>query len=577
MQSSLINEIKIDILNKMECVLITKNKYCQGIYNGVYICCLESFKEQIKEILQNNCYEDKTALVNDIEKIIDYGIYIFSFNGEIVVGGEYLGTMLSWMRVNNKIVISDSAVEIAKKYKLKLSNDILAMYLILGLPFYPFYTISFWKEISKIRPFSVLIISETGEREEKITKLPSINYDKDLLLENIRKQIIDKIHSQSGCHRFVSCDVSGGVDSSSIAYVLNKMLNDFKIFHAESDKSSNSDTKWAEYIAKDLGNDLNKLLSVEISGKRFSVDDNYIGNHLPDSPLLWADTEGYVQELLTKISTNNVHFIGIGGDELYTPMPSTPWSIVHQEKIKSIIYMFKYGILTKNTFIRCVKNLLDGEKYSSELNKKTKKAFEKIGKINISDLSWMDSISIPEWLNFGYVEQGYQLIKNIISKEIEPLDVDRGRHQALQSIIFQKRVFSQIKQSVIHKTDCYAPFLNKEIIQYSLMIPAKYCSSSRMTKPMLYEALKGIVPEEVFTRGVKGDYSKALYEGYKLAAKKFKDDIKDFELVKRGIIDEAKLRAELSMPTALQSRIEYFVRVCSLERWVRHVDKYINN
>lgn len=46
LQASLINEIKIDILNKMECVLITKNKYCQGIYNGGYICCLESFRSR---------------------------------------------------------------------------------------------------------------------------------------------------------------------------------------------------------------------------------------------------------------------------------------------------------------------------------------------------------------------------------------------------------------------------------------------------------------------------------------------------------------------------------------------------
>lgn len=98
-----------------------------------------------------------------------------------------------------------------------------------------------------------------------------------------------------------------------------------------------------------------------------------------------------------------------------------------------------------------------------------------------------------------------------------------------------------------------------------------------MTKPILYEILKGIVPEEVFTRGVKGDYSKALYEGYKLAATKYRDNIKNFELVKLGIIDSEKLISELSMPTALQDRVEYFVRVCSLERWVRNLNKYMKD
>lgn len=577
MLSNYTNEIKINTTNKKDCILISKNKYHQGTYNGVYICCLELFKEQIVKLLQNNHYEDKVILINDIEKILDYGIYVFNLNDETVVGGEFLGTMLSWMIRDNEIIISDSAVEIAKKYKLNLSNDILTMYLILGLPFYPFYTMSFWKEISKIKPYNVLVISESGENEKVITKLPYINHNKDLLIQNIRSHMVEKIREQIVNYSSVSCDVSGGVDSASIAYVLNKLVNNLKIFHAESDKLSNSDTKWAEYIAKDMENDLNKLPSVELSGKRFTVEDEYIGNNLPDSPLLWADTEGYVEELIRKLSTNNIHFIGIGGDELFAPMPSTPWSIVHQEKFKSIIYILKYSILTKNPFFRCIRNLLDNEKYSLELTKKTKKSFENNGKVCDSDLSWVDSISIPEWLNYKHIDQCYNLIKNIISKNVEILDKDRGRHQALQSIVFQKKVFSQIKQALNQKTDCCAPFLCKEIIISSLMIPAKYCVSSRMTKPILYEILKGIVPEEVFTRGVKGDYSKALYEGYKLAATKYRDNIKNFELVKLGIIDSEKLISELSMPTALQDRVEYFVRVCSLERWVRNLNKYMKD
>ena len=43
---------------------------------------------------------------------------------------------------------------------------------------------------------------------------------------------------------------------------------------------------------------------------------------LPDSPLFWADTEGYVESIEHSALTpaNATHFTGLGGDELFTPM-----------------------------------------------------------------------------------------------------------------------------------------------------------------------------------------------------------------------------------------------------------------
>ena len=50
----------------------------------------------------------------------------------------------------------------------------------------------------------------------------------------------------------VSSDVSGGVDSATIAFTLNKLIPDFSILHAESSTTANSDTKWATFIVKIL-------------------------------------------------------------------------------------------------------------------------------------------------------------------------------------------------------------------------------------------------------------------------------------------------------------------------------------
>ncbi|MBS6733351.1 MAG: asparagine synthetase, partial [Streptococcus salivarius] len=110
-----------------------------------------------------------------------------------------------------------------------------------------------------------------------------------------------------------------------------------------------------------------------------------------------------------------------------------------------------------------------------------------------------------------------------------------------------------------------------------LQIPAKYKVSSKLTKPILQRALKGIVPIEVFNRGFKGDYSDALYSGYREAVRKNFHRLEQFELVKMGIVDVEKLKLELSLPAGNPSKIDYFEKLCSVERWIRQIKLYMKD
>lgn len=574
-----VSELEIGVYNQKKCMLISRNKYKEIVVNNIHLFFPSSFEYEINRLLSAMNDLDRDSLILSIQKEISCGLFIIKFNDEVIVAGSYLDLSLSWLETENEVIISDSSLEIAKKYKLPISYAAVSSYLILNLPFYPFQTCSFWKGVLKISPFHILSISENGVKEVLFNKILPVQDNVDTTIKDIREKIIRNLCAVKNKYSSYSCDVSGGVDSACIAYILNKITSNFKIFHAESNEGSNSDTKWAEYISKDIGIDLNKLHSVGVSGKRFSVKDPYINDIATDSPLLWGDTEGYVEELLNSMydAPNHIHLIGIGGDELYTPMISAPWSIVHQEGINSIGYIIRYGVLMKRPFVSCIRDLLDNTEYEDEIRKRITDAF-KYGDNDkiIRELNWSGDIKVPKWLNIKYKEKSYKWISNLMEKNCYLLDHDRSRFQALQSVIFQKSVFSQIKQVVGAEMDWYAPFLDMDVINDSLTIPSKFSIDVQKTKPILYEILKGIVPVEVFTRGVKGDYSNELFEGYRVAAKEYAGEIRDFELAKMGIIDAEILSSELSMPTALQDRIEYFVRVCVLERWLRQVKKYTN-
>lgn len=572
-----VNEIDLGVLGGKKCTLISKNKYEQITNGNIVFWCMDRYENDIRKLLFKIGDIDRNSMIFECQKIVEYGVFCFVFKGDMIICGPYLDTSLSWWENDNLLIISDSALEIAKKTKASFSYGALSSYLLLGLPFYPFQTQSFWNDIVKINPFSILIINEKGIEEILLNKLPDVDQNIDSIITDIRHKLISNFCSAKKRYSSYSCDVSGGVDSACIVYAMKKITSELQIFHAESDVKNNSDTEWEEYISKDTGLKLNKLSSISVNGKRFSITETYINKNIPDSPLLWGDTEGYLEELINHIkeAPNHIHLIGIGGDELYTPMESTPWSIVHQEGIKSIIYALKYSFIMKRPFLSCLKDLFDKTNYKDEMKKTIKNAFKSKNIKSNRELSWSEEITFPKWMKYESKKYSEKWIKDVFDQYNIELDLDRSRFQALQSIIFQKNVFSQINQIAGKKVSWNVPFFNMEIINLSLKIPAKYSMDLKKTKPILYEILKGIVPLEVFTRGVKGDYSYALFDSYRTVAYDYREEIKNFELTKMGIIDAEMLSLELSMPTALQERIEYFMRVCILERWIRQVSKYI--
>ena len=151
---------------------------------------------------------------------------------------------------------------------LKLSTKRLASQFIFELPYYPFQTISLWEELENIKPLNYLEISDKGCLEKRVPSYEVDTKDFNKLIIKIKEEFLNSINHDLNMGNEVSSDVSGGVDSATIAFTLNKLIPDFSILHAESSTTANSDTKWATFIAKNLGRELKKFDSIEKTEKR---------------------------------------------------------------------------------------------------------------------------------------------------------------------------------------------------------------------------------------------------------------------------------------------------------------------
>lgn len=572
-------QVHIEIAS-VSILLISQHEYVKHSNGDLEIYCIPSEYPKVADQIQGTKELQMTELALTFQKNISKGIFVLVNNHdhEVIVGGALFDVSLSWRMLNDILMVSDSASEIAQYCDLNISKSAVALSLINSLPYYPFQNIPLWDGVNKIRPFCVLKYGRKQQLEElKIWMPPELSNDIELTLQNIRERFFELLRFHSSSYSNISSDLSGGVDSATIAYALKAHYANIKLYHAKSDSTLNSDSKWAAMIANDMNESLNFLPSIGESGRRFETDMPYSGLTLPDSPVFWADSEGYVENIVhfNENYGDSVHFTGLGGDELFTPMPAYAWSLVRQNRMRSLSLGFQYCLLTRISFIQGISNLIDNTSFKEALKAEIDIGFSYAkSRRKESDLDWFGKITIPAWLAKDYHVPCYQIAMDTLNESSEGLDSDRSKHQALESLLFQKQVLSQLNVIYGSRITWQAPFLDPKIIEFALSIPTRYHLNSRITKPMLYQATKGIVPSEVFTRGFKGDYSTFLYKGYKESVRKNIHQVRDFKVVELGIVDPDILVSELSMPTALHNRVVAFERLAAVERWLHNAMNY---
>jgi len=491
----------------------------------------------------------------------------------VMIGAPMFDDSLSLVWSNKDLIISDSASDIALFLGLPISFSALALNLMGSLPYYPFQFISMWEGVKKVHPFCILKCNSTGTTEElEVWCLPDIDNDVESAYKSIREQLLSSLDNYANMYSAVQADISGGVDSATIVYMLNALNANFSLYHAAADSKWNSDSKWARLIANDIDRTFIKLPSIGESGRKFSFEMDCSGSILADSPIFWADTEGYVNSIFnaTYNHSETIHFTGLGGDELFSPLPAHAWSVARQNKIRSIGFGFKYCMFTRSPFLTCAYDLMNKTTFKDAVKTEIDIAFGEIEKRKKNSvLNWCGPITVPSWFTKICRETIYNTALKELDKIPCALDSDRTRHQGLESILFQRRVISQLNR-LYGGITWISPFLESNVVSTALSIPARYRRDYALTKPTLYNSLKGIIPQEVFTRGFKGDYSTGRYKEFNEAISNIRNQIWDFKLVELGLIDPDILISELSMPNALQDRVESFERLVAVERWVRN-------
>jgi asparagine synthase (glutamine-hydrolysing) len=118
--------------------------------------------------------------------------------------------------------------------------------------------------------------------------------------------------------------------------------------------------------------------------------------------------------------------------------------------------------------------------------------------------------------------------------------------------------------------EVHAPFLDSAVIRAALSVPAPVRANPWTYKPLLGAALAGLLPAEVLGRRTKGDYTAEDYAGARAALPGLRDLLRDSRLAALGVIEPRAVLAALDrMAAGAQVPLGPLNMLLATEMWLQ--------
>jgi asparagine synthase (glutamine-hydrolysing) len=445
-----------------------------------------------------------------VEKTLEMidGMYAFVFyegkNDTIWLIRDPMGEKpLYYSTFKNNIYFSSEASGVVASNTNKPKNinkDALLQYL--HLDYIPEEK-SLFEGVQKILPGQYIKISKNeiikknyfsfSQNQKKITTLKEATESIDFLLEkSIKERLIADVP--------VGIFLSGGIDSSLIAYYAKKFHSNIASFTIKMKNDTYDESSYAKLVAEKLGiqNNIAEFNSNEII-KSLEIIENKMDEPLGDPSILPTF-------LLSKFAKESVKVAlsGDGADELfcgYAPFKSVQYlkflSLIPQN-FGHIITSFMEKIPSQDNYMSyhfLIKHISRGFGWPSH-----QQVFR-----------WMSPFSDNNILKLLNKEFTSEYSNKKIWDEILP----KKKHTKNNSIDELSTIFRELylpndiltkvdRASMYNGLEVRSPFLSKEIINFSLNLPNKYKFNNGETKFLLRNLSKTKLPKIIATRKKHG-------------------------------------------------------------------------
>lgn len=448
---------------------------CFELFDGMWsVCIYDSKKNEI--ILSRDIFGEKP-------------LYIYRDQESLIFGSEikYL------LNISKKNTIN------------QINSDQINIYLKQGYKYLYKNNQTFFKNIFRIEHGYVYKFSINNlkiKSKKQYFKRKIINKETDIsrdeAVKNIRELMIKSVESRMISDFPIGFYLSGGIDTTSIVSIASKILGKKVNCFSIVDKDSRyNEEKNIDIITKDLNCRTKKIIFPQ-QYNFFSKLHELITYH--DKPICTSNyfTHSFIHKEAKK---NNLKVLvsGLGGDEVFSGY--------------------------YDHFLMHLREVKNNENYLEHLENWKKYISPIIRNPNYKNVSLFKDIK-----NRKYMET--ELSNNLINKIFISKEISKFSEKNYSSKLLKNRMLNEIYHESVPVINCEddlnsmkasienrSPFLNKELLNFTMSLPSKMYINKGYAKSLLRDAMKGILSDQVRLDRKKVGFNSSINSLVKLKSK----------------------------------------------------------
>jgi asparagine synthase (glutamine-hydrolysing) len=498
---------------------------------------------------------------------------VASLDGRVRVQGTVTGVRRVFhARVGGCSVAANRADVLACLLDATVDEQRLALHLLEPPILYPLAGQPVWRGVEHLPTGHYLVLDADGRyRSVRWWTPPEPVVPMAEGAPALREALSAAVSVRTGGRTLVSCDL-GGVDSTSVCCLAARGAAKVVAYTGASPDPLADDVEWAARTVTELANVEHHVISSDEMPLVYHGL-SALEDQLDEPCTVTVDRDRWlIMARRAAARGSRLHLTGFGGDELLYGSVAHLHALARTNPRVALRHL--RGFTAKYRWPRgqALRQLWDGSPYRVWLAGVADTLTATRLPMAEPLLDWGFAPRLPPWTTPATVQAVRDLIRGQAAAA-EPLATRRGQHRELETMRFVARFARQLDQMAARfGIALAAPYHDDRVVEAGLAVRPEERVTPWRYKPLIVEAMRGIVPEQSLTRQTKahgsGDEDPGLrrHRGELLAL------WEDSRLGRLGLIDVDAVRETCTrpLPPDLQPGVLYQSVAC--EVWLRSLE-----
>jgi asparagine synthase (glutamine-hydrolysing) len=472
-------------------------------------------------------------------------------------------------RIAGVTVASDRADVLARLAGAGVDERQLAIWLLSPFAPYPLAEASGWHGVHTIPGGSYLLFDADGsERVVAWWQPPDPAVPLVEAAPALRDALLTAVNARTCAGGTMSCDLSGGLDSTTLSFLASHSSSRVvAITHVGADPG-NEDAAWATQAAEMLSVE-HMLFDPEQLPFQFANVRN--AGRGQDNPLVRVRTatqDAYLSELLVRRGSR-LHLVGHGGDEVLEAPPAYLHTTWRAHPRIAADHLQGWRARDRWPLAAALRALADRSGYQAWLTAAADHLSAPAPPPRMPQMGWVYALRTALWATPDAVDAATTLLRQA-ARTAEPLAPSRGQHAAIQAIRTGAHLARHIGQAMGRDgLALEAPYFDDRVIEICLSVRLHERTTPWQYKPLLVEAMRGVVPAEVLARTTKGMFGADVHAGLARHRGDLTALCDDLVLARLGLVDADALRTACLGPHPPDMPLGALETTLGAEAWLR--------